>query len=91
MGLGDIFVRSKVTLVLELELELIQSHLTQKPMLRGEVDAHALLCSLVLDGVLSKKVLVGPKKQMGMPSSFVCDAPGFRALICSLVICRNPN
>ena len=27
---------------LELELELIQSHLTQKPMLRGEVDARAL-------------------------------------------------
>ena len=27
---------------LELELELIQSHMTQKPMLRGEVDARAL-------------------------------------------------
>ena len=26
---------------LELELELIQSHMTQKPMLRGEVDARA--------------------------------------------------
>ena len=27
---------------LELELELIQSHMTQKPMLRGEVDARVL-------------------------------------------------
>ena len=27
---------------LELELELIQSHMSQKPMLRGEVDARAL-------------------------------------------------
>jgi hypothetical protein len=27
---------------LELELELIQSHMTQKPMLRGEVGARAL-------------------------------------------------
>ena len=27
---------------LELELGLIQSHMTQKPMLRGEVDARAL-------------------------------------------------
>ena len=27
---------------LELELELIQSHMTQKLMLRGEVDARAL-------------------------------------------------
>ena len=26
----------------ELELELIQSHMTQKPVLRGEVDARAL-------------------------------------------------
>ena len=26
----------------ELELELIQSHMTQKPVLRGEVDALAL-------------------------------------------------
>ena len=26
----------------ELELELIQSHMKQKPMLRGEVDARAL-------------------------------------------------
>ena len=28
--------------ICELELELIQSHMTQKPVLRGEVDAHAL-------------------------------------------------
>ena len=28
--------------VLELELELIQSRMTQKPMLRGEVDSRAL-------------------------------------------------
>ena len=28
--------------MLELELELIQSHMTQKPVLRGEVDARAL-------------------------------------------------
>ena len=27
---------------LELELELIQPHMTQKPVLRGEVDARAL-------------------------------------------------
>ena len=30
------------TAELELELELVQSHMTQKPMLRGEVDARAL-------------------------------------------------
>ena len=28
--------------IAELELELIQPHMTQKPMLRGEVDARAL-------------------------------------------------
>ena len=31
-----------LTSELELELELIQPHMTQKPMLRGEVDARAL-------------------------------------------------
>ena len=33
---------SQNTNKLELELELIQSHMTQKPMLRGEVGARAL-------------------------------------------------
>ena len=32
-------------LVLELELELIQTQMTQKPMLRAEVYAHALRAS----------------------------------------------
>ena len=35
-------VVAKPLLKLELELGLIQSHMTQKPVLRGEVDARAL-------------------------------------------------
>ncbi len=34
--------RKRETKTTELELELIQFHMTQKPMLRGEVDARAL-------------------------------------------------
>ena len=42
-GVAFCSVRStEVNFAPELELELIQSHMTQKPMLRGEVDARAL-------------------------------------------------
>ena len=51
----------------ELELELIQSHMKQKPMLRGEVDARAGMCPLLFlfsqarkSKILEPKVIYAP-------------------------------
>ena len=33
--------------VIKLELELVKSHMTQKPVLRGEVDARAVIAALI--------------------------------------------
>ena len=42
----------------ELELELIQPHMTQKPVLRGEVDAHALRVSSVLKSTEARRMFL---------------------------------
>jgi len=44
----------------KLELELIQSHMTQKPVLRGEVDARALRVKV--------RLWVGGDSRRGRPS-----------------------
>ena len=49
----------------ELELDLIQTHMTQKPMLRVEVGARALR-------VLIKKIAVGREGQVRVCKTLVC-------------------